>query len=74
MWGTCQPSALKLSTFNEYPKQFKDKSIFSGEASYLDGGYKNFFHAQLILAEHEICPADRSQITNNCKFFHAKHS
>ena len=25
-------------------------------------------------AEHEICPANKSQITNNCKFFLAKHS
>ena len=24
--------------------------------------------------EHEICPANKSQITNNCKFFLAKHS
>ena len=25
-------------------------------------------------AEHEICPANKSRITNNCKFFLAKHS
>ena len=25
-------------------------------------------------AEHEICPANKSQITNNCKFFLAKYS
>ena len=25
-------------------------------------------------AEHEICPTNKSQITNNCKFFLAKHS
>ena len=25
-------------------------------------------------AEHEICPANKSQITNNCKFFLTKHS
>ena len=25
-------------------------------------------------AEHELCPADKSQITNNCKIFLAKHS
>ena len=25
-------------------------------------------------AEHEICPANKSQITNNCKFFLAKQS
>ena len=24
-------------------------------------------------AEHEICPSNKSQITNNCKFFLAKH-
>ena len=35
-------------------------------------GYKTFF--MLNLAEHEICPANISQITNNCKFFLAKHS
>ena len=23
--------------------------------------------------EHEICPANKSQITNNCEFFLAKH-
>ena len=28
----------------------------------------------LNLAEHEICPANKSQITNKCKFFLAKHS
>ena len=25
-------------------------------------------------AEHEICPANKSQITNNCKFFLVKHN
>ena len=35
-------------------------------------GYKTFF--MLNSAEHEICPANKSQITNNCKFFLAKHS
>ena len=35
-------------------------------------GYKTFF--MLNSAEHEICPANKSQITDNCKFFHAKHS
>ena len=31
-------------------------------------GYKKFF--VLNSAEHEIFPANKSQITNNCKFFH----
>ena len=35
-------------------------------------GYKTFF--KLNSAEHEIFPANKSQITNNCKFFLAKHS
>ena len=35
-------------------------------------GYKTFF--MLNSAEHEICPANKSQITNNCKFYLAKHS
>ena len=35
-------------------------------------GYKTFF--MLNSAEHEICTANRSQITNNCKFLLAKHS
>ena len=35
-------------------------------------GYKTFF--MLNSAEHEICPANKSQITDNCKFFGAKHS
>ena len=35
-------------------------------------GYKTFF--MLYSAEHEICTADKSQITNNCKVFLAKHS
>ena len=35
-------------------------------------GYKTFF--MLNSTEHEICPANKSQITNNCKFFLAKHS
>ena len=28
----------------------------------------------LNLAEHDICPANKSQITNRCKFFLAKHN
>ena len=35
-------------------------------------GYKTFF--MLNSAEHEICPANKSQITDNCKFFLAKHT
>ena len=35
-------------------------------------GYKTFF--VLNSAEHEIFPANKSQITNNCKFFLAKYS
>ena len=38
----------------------------------LDRGYKTFF--MLNSAEHEIVHANKSQITNNCKFFLAKHS
>ena len=34
--------------------------------------YKTFF--MLNSAEHDIFPANESQITNNCKFFLAKHS
>ena len=34
-------------------------------------GYKTFF--MLNSAEHEICHANKSQITNNCTFFLAKH-
>ena len=35
-------------------------------------GYKTFF--MLDSAEHEICPANKSQITINCKFFLAKQA
>ena len=35
-------------------------------------GYKTFF--MLKSAEHEICPANKSKISNKCKFFLAKHS
>ena len=35
-------------------------------------GYKTFF--MLNSAEHEICPANKSQITNNWKFCFAKHN
>ena len=35
-------------------------------------GYKKIF--MLNSAEHEICPANKSQITNNGKFFHSKLS
>ena len=35
-------------------------------------GYKTFF--TLNSAKHEIFPTIKSQITNNCKFFPAKHS
>ena len=34
-------------------------------------GYKTFF--MLNSAEHEICPANKSQITNKFKFLFAKH-
>ena len=34
-------------------------------------GYKTFF--MLSSGEYEICPVDKSQIANNCKFFLAKH-
>ena len=30
-------------------------------------GYKTFF--MLNSAEHEICPVNKSQISNKCKFF-----
>ena len=33
---------------------------------------KRFF--MLNSAEHKICPANKSQITYNCKFFLAEHS
>ena len=35
-------------------------------------GYKTCF--MLNSGEREICPANKSQITNNCKFFLAKHN
>ena len=35
-------------------------------------GYKTFF--MLDSAEHEICPANKTQITINCKFFLAKQA
>ena len=35
-------------------------------------GYKTSF--MLNSAEHEICPANKSQITDNAKFFLAKHN
>ena len=35
-------------------------------------GYNFFF--MLSSAEHGISPVNKSQITNNCKFFLAKHS
>ena len=34
-------------------------------------GYETFF--MLNSAEHEMCSANKSQITNNCKFFVAEH-
>ena len=30
--------------------------------------------SMLNSTEHEICPANKSQITNKCKLFSAKHS
>ena len=35
-------------------------------------GYKLFF--MLNSAEHEICPANKTQLTNNCKIFLAKRT
>ena len=39
---------------------------------YVGRGYKTFF--VLNSAEHELCPVDKSQITNNWKFCFSKHS
>ena len=53
---------------------FKGVKIIS--ACFRDGNLEprlyNVLHAQLT--EHEICNANKSQITNNYKFFLAKHS
>ena len=50
----------------------KWKKYGSAYFSFMPRGYKTFF--MLNSAEHEIFPANKSQITNNCKFFLAKHS
>ena len=49
------------------------KILFSNEIQLpWPWGYKTSF--MLNSAEHEICPANKSQIITNCKFFLAKHS
>ena len=45
-----------------------DRKVWENRAR----GYKTFF--MLNSAEHEICPANKSHITNNCKFFLSEHS
>ena len=47
-------------------------SVIVAFPGHLPQGYKTFF--MLNSAEHEFCPANKSQITNNCKFFLDKHS
>ena len=42
------------------------------QAAIRSRGQKTFF--MVDSAEHEICSAYKSQITNNCKLFLAKHS
>ena len=61
---------------NEKPCVLKlcDIVILSQEANFSatrPRGYRTFF--MLISAEHEICPANKSQISNYCKFFLTKH-
>ena len=55
---------------------FSTFKVFSlvhiGGKSIKPRGHKTFF--MLNSAEHEICPAYKSHITNNCKFYLAKHS
>ena len=46
--------------------------LYARYFSFRPRGYKHFF--MLNSAEHGICHANKSQITNNCKFFLAKHS
>ena len=55
----CRKSNIKLSS--EY-------SLSGDQAQ----GYKTFF--MLNSAEHEICSANKSQVTNNSKIFLAQHS
>ena len=47
------------------------KAVFDFQSNQARG-YKTFF--MLNSAEHEICPANKSQMTQNCKNFLAKHS
>ena len=60
----CMSKCVHLSFF-----LFSDKSI----RHILILGPENVNFFVLNSAELEICPANKSQITNNCKF-HAKHS
>ena len=50
----------------------KWQTVYSLISSIWPGGYKTFF--MLNSAEHEVCQASKSQISNICKFFLAKQS
>ena len=45
----------------------KKKNIYQAPRLYI-------FFVMFNLAEHETCPAKKSQVTNNYKMFLAKHS
>ena len=62
-----QEISTKMVNYHNYPKYHDGQSCANRPR-----GYKTFF--MLDSAEHEICPANKSQITNNCKFFFAQHS
>ena len=54
------------------PEVIKVVSLVKSTKCIWPRGYKTFF--MLNSAEHEIFHAHKSQITNNAKFFLAKHS
>ena len=72
---TCKRSTLKGKNFmwNKFFPFRKDNHPERAKTnSNRPQGYKAF--SMLNSAEHKICPANKSQITNNSKFFGAEHS
>ena len=55
---------------SEQPKGYSDQAAHPLSLIW-PRGYKTFI--MLNSAEHEICPANKSQIIYNCNFFLAKH-
>ena len=79
MSSAIEKGAVGTSADSEVPDMhvesrslIRDFAVHYRINNYWPPGYKTFF--MLNSAKHEIFPVNKSEITNNCKFFLAKHS